>query len=145
MERETRRAYKPQSPADFVKGDAAQGWQTSATRLDALYITPVQTHNAMEPHATIAVWEGDNLTLYDATQGVFSDRSRVAGLFEIEPDNVRVISNSSEADSAAKGRSGRMSCWRRWRRGSFIVRSSWFWSGRRCLARSDFAARRDKS
>jgi xanthine dehydrogenase YagR molybdenum-binding subunit len=47
----------------------------------------------MEPHATIAVWAGnDKLTLYDATQGIFGDRKRVADLLGLQPENVRVIS-----------------------------------------------------
>ena len=47
----------------------------------------------MEPHATIAVWEGtDKLTLYDTSQGIFGDRKRMAALFGLEPENVRVVS-----------------------------------------------------
>ena len=46
----------------------------------------------MEPHATLAVWEGDHLTVYDATQGIFGDRSVLAKTFGLPPENVRVVS-----------------------------------------------------
>lgn len=47
----------------------------------------------MEPHSTIAVWEGpDKLTLYDASQGIFGDRKRIAALLGLDPENVRVVS-----------------------------------------------------
>ena len=46
----------------------------------------------MEPHATIAIWQGDDkLLIYDATQGPFGDRERVATLLGLAPDNVRVV------------------------------------------------------
>jgi xanthine dehydrogenase YagR molybdenum-binding subunit len=80
-------------PAQSARGDVATGLAQADTRLEQTYTTPFHTHNPMEPHATIAVWEGDNkLTLYDATQGIFGDRKRVADLLGLQPENVRVIS-----------------------------------------------------
>jgi len=62
------------------------------SKIEHVYWTPYEVHNPMEPHATIAVWDGpDRLTLYDATQGVFTDRDRVASLLGLKPDNVRII------------------------------------------------------
>ncbi|RIJ43925.1 xanthine dehydrogenase family protein molybdopterin-binding subunit, partial [Maribellus luteus] len=56
--------------ADTMRGDLAAGMAQAAQRIEAVYGTPMETHNPMEPHATIAVWEGDSLTLYDSTQYV---------------------------------------------------------------------------
>src|SRR5581483_12156269 len=57
-----------------------------------------------EPHATIAVWEApDRLTIYDATQGVFTDRGRVASLLGLQPENVRVISPYLGGGFGSKG------------------------------------------
>jgi xanthine dehydrogenase YagR molybdenum-binding subunit len=72
-----------------------------------LYQTPMETHNPMEPHATIAVWEGGKLTLYDATQGVFSDRQRVATLLGLHPDDVHVVSPHQTVGVAA-GQDGKL-------------------------------------
>ena len=56
-----------------------------------VYTTPMENHNPMEPHATIAHWEGDRLTLYDATQYVSGVRETVAKTLGIPAENVRVI------------------------------------------------------
>ncbi len=76
---------------------------SAPTRVEYVYQTPTETHNAMEPHATIASWDGDHLTLFDATQGVFTARSRVAGLFSLHDDNVRVICHYVGGGFGSKG------------------------------------------
>ena len=45
----------------------------------------------MEPHATIALWEGDRLTIYSATQGISGSQHALAALFGIKPEQIRVI------------------------------------------------------
>lgn len=88
-------AYRPEKmmgrPIDTQRGDVAAGLRQGPTRLDVVYTTPNEHHNPMEPHATLARWDGPNLTLYDATQGVSGARSAVAKTLGIGEDNVRVI------------------------------------------------------
>ena len=67
------------------------------------YITPVENHNPMEPHATLAVWEGDQLTVYDATQGIFGDRKVLAKTFGLPLENVRVVSHFLGGGFGCKG------------------------------------------
>ena len=74
------------------RGDAASALRQADVTVDAVFTTPLETHNAMEPHATIAHWEGDRLTLYDATQYVYGVRRFVAKTLGIGDDKVRVIS-----------------------------------------------------
>ena len=82
----------PVEPAASTRGDMDVGWTLAATKVTATYTTPVENHNPMEPHATIAVWRGKTeLTVYDASQGIFGVRARMAKLFGLEPQNVRVI------------------------------------------------------
>jgi xanthine dehydrogenase YagR molybdenum-binding subunit len=76
-----------------------------AVRIDAVYTTPTQFHNPMEPHATMAHWDGPDLTLYDATQGVSGSRNAVAAVFGIAPENVRVISPFLGGGFGCKGSS----------------------------------------
>ena len=91
-------------PSVSHRGDMQTGLAQAEARIEQVYWTPFQVHNPMEPHATIAVWDApDHLTLYDATQGVFSCRERVAGLFELKPDNVRVISPYLGGGFGSKG------------------------------------------
>ncbi len=80
-------------PSISHRGDLSAGLRDASARIEHVYTTPAQVHNPMEPHATIAIWESrDRLTLYDATQGVFSDQERVASLLGLPAANVRVIS-----------------------------------------------------
>jgi xanthine dehydrogenase YagR molybdenum-binding subunit len=58
----------------------------------ALYSTPVEHHNPMEPHATLAVWEGDSLTVFDATQGVVATKAMLAEVLDLSPEKIRVVS-----------------------------------------------------
>jgi xanthine dehydrogenase YagR molybdenum-binding subunit len=78
-----------QEPTDSSRGqftaDAAQ------PRVTEVYTTPMEHHNPMEPHATMAQWHGDHLTLYDTTQYVSGAQATVAKTFGIPKDNVRVI------------------------------------------------------
>jgi xanthine dehydrogenase YagR molybdenum-binding subunit len=103
-------SYLPQKaggggdPSQSTRGNVNDGLAYAAVKIDQVYGTPFQTHNPMEPHATIAVWDGpDKLTLYDATQGIFGDKQRVATLLGLHPDNVRVISPYLGGGFGSKG------------------------------------------
>jgi CO/xanthine dehydrogenase Mo-binding subunit len=56
------------------------------------YSTPVYHHHAMEPHATVAEWQGSKLLIYDATQSVSGTKGLMVGMLGVKPENVRVIS-----------------------------------------------------
>ncbi len=91
-------------PADWSRGNVKAGMTDAKAQHANLYVTPIETHNPMEPHATIAVWESPTkLTLYDATQGVFSDRERVATVLGLHPDDVRVVSPYLGGGFGSKG------------------------------------------
>ncbi|CAJ0731087.1 MAG: xanthine dehydrogenase family protein molybdopterin-binding subunit [Ralstonia sp.] len=77
--------------ADTTRGDVVAGMAQAAQRIEAVYGTPMEAHNPMEPHATIAVWEGDSLTLYDSTQYVSGVRRTVAKTLGLSPDKLRVV------------------------------------------------------
>src|SRR5262249_44547551 len=63
-------AYGPVERVQSRRGDPAAGFKNAAVTLDETYVTPAETHNPLELHATVALWDGCTLTLYDATQGV---------------------------------------------------------------------------
>ncbi|HET6151137.1 MAG TPA: xanthine dehydrogenase family protein molybdopterin-binding subunit [Polyangia bacterium] len=107
-ERERERAYKPdktaRGPADWEHGDFARGFGEAAVRIDATYRTPVENHNPMELHATTAVWEANgHLTLYDSSQGIFGVRKKIADVFGISPDQIRVICHHVGGGFGCKG------------------------------------------
>lgn len=72
-------------------GDKDKAWQEATTVLEQTYSTPIQNHNPMEPHATVAMWEGEKLTVYDATQYISGDRQTLAKTFALPMENVHVI------------------------------------------------------
>ena len=77
--------------ADSGRGHVADGMRRSAATIDAVYTTPLESHNPMEPHATIAAWEGDTLTLYDSTQSIAGVRKAAAKAFGMAAENVQVV------------------------------------------------------
>jgi len=72
------------------RGDPATSLAKAAVVIDQTYSTPVQNHNPMEPHATIATWDGDKLSVYDATQGISGAQGSLARAFSIPPANIHV-------------------------------------------------------
>lgn len=89
---------------DSSRGDMHAGITAASAHFEHIYRTPFEVHNPMEPHATIAVWDKpDSLTLYDTTQGVWTDKARVASLFQLPEENVRVISPFIGGGFGSKG------------------------------------------
>ena len=89
-------AYPPDkvngASPDTVRGDIEAGLAAAAHRVEAGYTTPYQHHNPMEPHATLAHWEGEKLSIEDSTQYVAGVRKTLAATFGISPDLVHVRS-----------------------------------------------------
>ena len=88
-------AYQPGSGLGGAKtqekrGDADAAMQSAAFTTDETYTTPVYSHNAMEPHATIAEWNGDKLTVYDATQSVMGVQGLLSNILGIPKENTQV-------------------------------------------------------
>jgi xanthine dehydrogenase YagR molybdenum-binding subunit len=95
--REKTAPYKPEKtargPTDTDTGHFDGALAQATVVVDQTYTTPIENHNPMEPHGTVAVWQGnDRLTVYDSSQGVFGVRKRIAKLFGLPLENVRVIS-----------------------------------------------------
>ena len=78
-------------PGDAGWGDTTAGLAQAEVKVEEVYTTPIQHHNPMEMHATIAEWDGDKLTVHDATQAVTSRQQYLAKMFGIPEENIRVI------------------------------------------------------
>jgi xanthine dehydrogenase YagR molybdenum-binding subunit len=90
-------------PPVLSKGDVESGLLQGDARVDAVYRTPLETHNPMEPHATTAQWNGEQLTLYDATQFVYGVRAFVSTTLGLPPEHVRVVSHFAGGAFGGKG------------------------------------------
>ncbi|RYY30533.1 MAG: xanthine dehydrogenase family protein molybdopterin-binding subunit [Sphingobacteriaceae bacterium] len=85
-------------------GKTAAALAASTQKMEHTYSTPVEHHHPMEPHATVAVWDGkDNLTLYDATQGVGLTGAIAAYFLGLKKENVRVIAPFVGGGFGSKG------------------------------------------
>jgi glutamyl/glutaminyl-tRNA synthetase len=73
-------------------GDADRGLAEGAAKVDATYTTPYQSHNPMEPPASLAQWEGENLTVHCSAQLVESAHHSIASTLKIPLENVEVVS-----------------------------------------------------
>ncbi|SAI41846.1 xanthine dehydrogenase yagR molybdenum binding subunit [Bordetella ansorpii] len=74
------------------RGDPQGAWGQAEVRVEARYTIPMEHHNPIEPHAAIAFWDRDELTLFDKTQGVGGVQRHLASAFGIRPEQVRVVS-----------------------------------------------------
>jgi xanthine dehydrogenase YagR molybdenum-binding subunit len=90
-------------PAVSARGDFDGAYASAAVQVDATYSTPAQHNNPIEPHATLAVWERGDLTLYDSTQGAPAARDAIARVLGIDREHVRVISPHVGGGFGSKG------------------------------------------
>lgn len=107
MDKQREQAFEPEQvfgkPPKFVRGNPEEGLASAEVRVEETYTTPTENHNPMEPSATTAVWEGDKLTVYDATQYTFGVRKALATSFSIPEENVRVVSHFVGGAFGCKG------------------------------------------
>jgi len=91
------------NPSEMRRGDVEAGLVAASRRIDATYETPAQYHNAMEPHAIVAAWDGDTLSIDTPSQGMAIAQGRLAGLFGISPDNIHIRSPYLGGGFGSKG------------------------------------------
>ncbi|MGB8885995.1 MAG: xanthine dehydrogenase family protein molybdopterin-binding subunit [Candidatus Korobacteraceae bacterium] len=87
-------APEPEPTSKYSRGDADSAFAQATVTLEQTYTTPVETHNPMEMHATIAVWnkDKDKLTLYETTQGVVNHHNTVCQMLNMPLESVHIVS-----------------------------------------------------
>ena len=93
----------PNFPADTEAGDPDTALANADVVVDARYRTPSYHNNPMEPHATMAVWQDDNLIVYDSNQGASPVQAALAKAFSIDKEQVRVVSTHVGGGFGSKG------------------------------------------
>ncbi|MGC2123668.1 MAG: xanthine dehydrogenase family protein molybdopterin-binding subunit [Xanthobacteraceae bacterium] len=93
----------PGHPAATHRGDVAAGLVKASKQIEATYETAAQYHNAMEPHAIVAAWDGDALSIDTPSQGLALAHGRLAGLFGISPDKIHIRSPFLGGGFGSKG------------------------------------------
>lgn len=90
-------AYRPERTnagfqTDSKIGDFDAAFTAGEVKLDTVYTTPYEHHNPMEPHATLAVWSGDEVTIYTGAQTLANFRAGIAATLQIPPEKIRIVS-----------------------------------------------------
>ena len=80
------------SSPDTNKGDVEAAFAAAPVKVDVTYTTPPQAHAMMEPHATIAKWDGDRLTLYTANQMLPRGVDTISATLLMAKDKIRLVS-----------------------------------------------------
>jgi xanthine dehydrogenase YagR molybdenum-binding subunit len=94
----------PDFPAVTSSGDVAAALAAAPATVDVTYTTPALHNNPMEPHATLALWAGDDeLVLYDSNQHPSGVAAAVGGLFGLPADRVHVITEHVGGGFGSKG------------------------------------------
>jgi len=97
--------YEPETPKirkalDDYTGERKKGshrgsfdsaFGAAPVKVDQTYVTPIETHNPIEMHASVAVWDRDQLTMFETSQGVVNHRVVMAQTLGIPIENVRVV------------------------------------------------------
>jgi xanthine dehydrogenase YagR molybdenum-binding subunit len=91
------------NPSEEHRGNVEAGLAAAAKNIEASYETAPQYHNAMEPHAIVAAWDGDTLSVDTPSQGLAMAQGRLAGLFGISPDKIHIRSPFLGGGFGSKG------------------------------------------
>lgn len=90
-EKEREKAFYPGGNNPKPRGNPVEAFGNAEVKIEAEYVIPIEHHNPMEPHAAVASWEGDKLTIYNKTQGVRDSSQHLASIFGVPEANVTVI------------------------------------------------------
>jgi len=79
-------------PADTAVGDFAGAFTKAPVQFDATYTTPDESHAMMEPHASVAAWNGDKLTVWTSNQMIDWGVTDMAQTLRTAKKNIRLVS-----------------------------------------------------
>ena len=94
---------KERDKADAVRGNVDAAFSGAEFKVEAVYETPIEHHNPMEPHSTIAFWEGEKVTLYNGSQIINGAQTSAAATLNIKPEMVRIVSPHIGGGFGSKG------------------------------------------
>ncbi len=90
------------SPRVTARGDVEKGFAAADVVVEREYRTPTVLHTALEPHGAVAEWSGNEVTVWESTQGIFNTRADLAAAFGLKLTQVRVIKDYMGGGFGAK-------------------------------------------
>ncbi len=94
-------------PHTYERGDVARGFAEADVVLEERYRTECEIHTPMEPHGCVANWDGDRLTIWESTQGVYRVQQNVAEILSLPLSKVRVIGHYMGGGFGSKLQAGK--------------------------------------
>ena len=73
------------------RGNADAGFSGATVKIEYTYVTPIETHNPIELHASVAVWQDNKYTLYETTQSLKNQQASMAQILGVPPENVEIV------------------------------------------------------
>ncbi|MGC1385686.1 MAG: xanthine dehydrogenase family protein molybdopterin-binding subunit [Candidatus Acidiferrales bacterium] len=73
------------------RGDVDSGFASAPVKIDQTYVTPIETHNPIELHATVATWDGEQYKLYETTQSIMNHQSAMAQMLGVPREDVQIV------------------------------------------------------
>jgi xanthine dehydrogenase YagR molybdenum-binding subunit len=93
--------------SDYSRGHVERGFQEAAAVVELDFHSACEIHTPLEPHGCVARWEGDALTVWESTQGVYAVQSRLAEVLDMPLSKVRVSGHYMGGGFGSKLRAGR--------------------------------------
>jgi len=90
-------------PAHYQRGDVEAAFVAAPHLLEQNYSLSAQRHHPIELTSTTAEWDGDQLTLWETTQGISMTQWNTADALGIAPKNIRVVSHFLGGSFGTKG------------------------------------------
>jgi xanthine dehydrogenase YagR molybdenum-binding subunit len=91
----------------YERGNVEKGFAEADVVLEETYRTESELHTPMELHGCVARWDGDRLTLWESTQGVYAVQARVAEVLGLSLSQVRVIGHYMGGGFGSKLQAGK--------------------------------------
>ena len=103
FEKMAKEAKPAKDSKDEKRGDVKAALAGATHKIEEVYATPIEHHHPMEPHAAIAEWQGDRLTLYSSAQIVNGAQNAAAKTLNLKSENVRIVSPYIGGGFGSKG------------------------------------------
>ncbi len=94
-------------PEIYERGDIQKGFSSADVTIEGTFRTQTALHNCMETHGSVALWEGDALTIWDSTQHIFGVRDVVAQALGLPKHKIRVIKQYMGGGFGSKNSAGK--------------------------------------
>ena len=94
------------APTVVERGNIDAGLAAAEVTITREYRTPVALHSALEPHGAVCEWNGDQLTIWESTQGIFRVRNETARALGVAQSQVRVLKDYMGGGFGAKNGAG---------------------------------------